>query len=54
MSFEERSKLFVNTFQEFTREQQDEVLKQNSKTVHGQKQDLMKQKLNLKNEIDPS
>ncbi|CAH3046341.1 unnamed protein product [Porites lobata] len=28
MSFEERSKLFVNTFQEFTREQQDEVLKQ--------------------------
>ena len=28
MSFEEKSKSFVNTFQDFTREQQDEVLKQ--------------------------
>ena len=28
MSFAERSKSFVNTFQDFTREQQNEVLKQ--------------------------
>lgn len=28
MNFEEKSKQFVNTFQDFTREQQNEVLKQ--------------------------
>jgi len=28
MSFEEKAKVFVNTFQDFTRDQQNEVLKE--------------------------
>ncbi len=28
MSFDEKAKVFVNTFQDFTRDQQNEVLKQ--------------------------